>query len=103
ASDLDEATRKQLDRGRLVTELMKQPQYSPLSISEMAITLHAVNKGYFDDLDVRKALAIEKQMHGYIKQKHADLIAKIETSKDLDADAEQKLTKAIEEFKATLA
>ena len=103
ASDLDEATRKQLDRGRLVTELMKQPQYSPLSVSEMAITLHAVNKGLFDDVEVKKALAVEKQMHGFIKQKYADLISKIETTKDLDADAEQKLTKAIEEFKATLA
>jgi F-type H+-transporting ATPase subunit alpha len=91
ASDLDEATRKQLDRGRLVTELMKQPQYSPLSISEMAITLHAVNKGLFDDVDVKKALATEKQMHGFVKQKYADLITKIETTKDLDADAEQKL------------
>ncbi len=103
ASDLDEATRKQLDRGRLVTELMKQPQYSPLSISEMAITLHAVNKGLFDDVEVKKALATEKQMHGFIKQKYADLVTRIETTKDLDADTEQKLTKAIEEFKATLA
>jgi F-type H+-transporting ATPase subunit alpha len=103
ASDLDEATRKQLDRGRLVTELMKQPQYSPLTISEMAITLHAVNKGYFDDVEVKKALATEKQMHGFVKQKYPDLITKIETTKDLDADAEQKLSKAIEEFKATLA
>ena len=103
ASDLDEATRKQLDRGRLVTELMKQPQYSPLAVSEMAITLHAVNKGAFDDVEVKKALDIEKQMQSFIKQKYAALVSKIETSKELDADAEQKLTKAIEEFKATLA
>ena len=103
ASDLDEATRKQLDRGRLVTELMKQPQYAPMTVAEMAITLHAVNKGFFDDVEVKKALEVEKQMHGFVKQKYADLITKIETSKDLDADAEQKLTKAIEEFKATLA
>jgi len=103
ASDLDEATRKQLERGRLVTELMKQPQYSPLSVAEMAITLHAVNKGLFDDVEVKKALDVEKQMHGFVKQKYADLVSKIETSKDLDADSEQKLTKAIEEFKATLA
>ncbi|MCB1943737.1 MAG: F0F1 ATP synthase subunit alpha, partial [Candidatus Accumulibacter sp.] len=103
ASDLDEATRKQLDRGRLVTELMKQPQYSPMPISAMAVTLLAVNKGLFDDVDVHKALAVEKQMQGFIEQKHADLINKIETTKDLDADAEQQLTKAIEEFKATLA
>ncbi len=82
---------------------MKQPQYSPLSISEMAITLQAVNKGLFDDVEVKKALATEKQMHGFIKQKYADLVTRIETTKDLDADTEQKLTKAIEEFKATLA
>jgi F-type H+-transporting ATPase subunit alpha len=103
ASDLDEATRKQLERGRLVTELMKQAQYSPLSVSEMAATLHAVNKGFFDDVDVKKALDTEKQMHSYLKQKHADLINKIEDTKDLDADSEQKLTKAIEDFKASMA
>jgi F-type H+-transporting ATPase subunit alpha len=103
ASDLDEATRKQLDRGRLVTELMKQPQYAPMTVAEMAITLHAVNKGFFDDVEVKKALETEKQMHSFVKQNYADLITKIETSKDLDADAEQTLTKAIEAFKATLA
>ena len=103
ASDLDEATRKQLDRGRLVTELMKQQQYSPLAVSEMAITLHGINKGFFDDVEVRKALDVEKQMHCFIKQKYAALVEKVERSKELDADAEQELTKAIEEFKATLA
>ena len=100
ASDLDEATRKQLDRGRLVTELMKQTQYSPMAVSEMAITLHAINKGFFDDVEVKKALETEKHMHGFIKQKYAALVDKIETSKELDAEAEQALTKAIEEFKA---
>jgi F-type H+-transporting ATPase subunit alpha len=103
ASDLDEATRKQLERGRLVTELMKQAQYSPLSVSEMAATLHAVNKGFFDDVEVKKALETEKQLHSFLKQKHADLVSKIEETKDLDADAEQKLTKAIEAFKASMA
>jgi F0F1-type ATP synthase alpha subunit len=53
----------------------------------MAITLHAVNKGLFDDVEVKKALATEKQMHGFVKQKYADLVTKIETTKDLDADA----------------
>ena len=103
ASDLDEATRKQLDRGRLVTELMKQQQYSPMAVSEMAITLHAINKGLFDDVEVKNALAVEKQMQNFVKQKYAALVSKIETSKELDADAELALTKAIEEFKATLA
>ncbi len=103
ASDLDEATRKQLDRGRLVTELMKQPQYAPMTVAEMSVTLLAVNKGYFDDIEVKKALDIERQMQVFVKQKHAGLVEKIEATKELDADAEQALSKAIEEFKATLA
>ena len=103
ASDLDEATRKQLDRGRLVTELMKQPQYAPMTVAEMSITLLAVNKGYFDGIEVKKALDVERQMHAFVKQKYASLVDKIEATKELDADAEQALSKAIEEFKATLA
>ena len=103
ASDLDEATRKQLDRGRLVTELMKQPQYSPMTVAEMSITLLAVNKGQFDGVEVKKALDVERQMQVFIKQKYASLIEKIEATKELDAEAEQALSKAIEEFKATLA
>lgn len=103
ASDLDEATRKQLDRGRLVTELMKQPQYSPMTVAEMSITLLAVNKGQFDGVEVKKALDVERQMQVFVKQKYASLIEKIEATKDLDAEAEQALSKAIEEFKATLA
>ncbi|MBV5337277.1 MAG: F0F1 ATP synthase subunit alpha, partial [Deltaproteobacteria bacterium] len=84
-------------------ELMKQSQYSPMSVSEMAITLHAVNQGFFDDVDVKKALDAERKMQSFVKQKHASLVSKIETSKELDAGAEEELTKAIEEFKATLA
>ena len=100
ASDLDEATRKQLDRGRLVTELMKQPQYSPLSVTEMSITLHAVNSGLLDGTDIKNALILEKRSHTFIKHSYAALYDKIETKKELDAEAEQELTKAIEEFKA---
>ena len=103
ASDLDEATRKQLDRGRLVTELMKQPQYAPMTVAEMSITLLAVNKGQFDGVEVKKALDVERQMQVFVKQKYASLIEKIEATKELDAEAEQALSKAIEEFKATLA
>src|SRR5690554_4143486 len=83
ASDLDEATRKQLERGRMVTELMKQPQYQPLQVWEMALTLFAVNNGYFDDIDVKKALAAEKSMRDYIKDKYADLVGRMEEKKDL--------------------
>src|SRR5215216_5829011 len=79
ASDLDEATRKQLERGRMVTELMKQPQYEPLQVWEMALTLFAVNKGYLDDVEVKRALAFESALKGYIRSKYPAIIEKIET------------------------
>ena len=101
ASDLDEATRKQLERGRLVTELMKQPQYAPLSVADMAVTLFAVNKGYFDDVPVNRALACEAGMQQYVRSQAADLHAKIEQTKDLDAEGEKTLAAAIEAFKKT--
>jgi F-type H+/Na+-transporting ATPase subunit alpha len=100
ASDLDDATRKQLERGRLVTELMKQAQYAPLSVSEMAFTLFAVNNGYFDDVDVKKALAAEKALHGFMKTKYADLTNRIEDTKDLSKDDEAALNAAFKDFKA---
>jgi F-type H+/Na+-transporting ATPase subunit alpha len=99
ASDLDAATRKQLDRGRVVTELMKQPQYQPLQVWEMALTLFAVNNGYFDDIDVKKALGAEKSMRDYIKGKYASLVKTMEDKKDLAADDEKALKAAIEDWK----
>ena len=103
ASDLDEATRKQLDRGRMVTELMKQAQYSPLSISDMAVTLLAANKGYLDDVPVNKALAFESALHSFMKSKYKNLLDKIESSKDLAGDDESAVEAAIQDFKATNA
>ncbi|MBI4990218.1 MAG: F0F1 ATP synthase subunit alpha [Rhodocyclales bacterium] len=103
ASDLDEATRKQLERGRMVTELMKQAQYAPMQVAEMAVTLFTINKGYFDDIEVKRALAFEAALHQTMRQKHADLMGKIDSSKDLDADAEKALDAAVLEFKKTWA
>jgi F-type H+/Na+-transporting ATPase subunit alpha len=99
ASDLDEATRKQLDRGRLVTELMKQPQYSPLSVAEEALTLFAVTKGYFDDVPVEKALAFESSLRAFMKSKYAALMDKLESSKEMDGEAEKAFAAAVEDFK----
>jgi F-type H+/Na+-transporting ATPase subunit alpha len=99
ASDLDEATRKQLDRGRMVTELMKQPQYQPLAVWEMALTLFAVNNGFFDDIDVKKALAAERSMRDYVKANFADLANRMEEKKELSAEDEKLLKSAIEEWK----
>ena len=99
ASDLDEATRKQLDRGKVVTELMKQPQYSPISVAEQAITLFAVNRGYFDDVTVEKALGFEVALRQHVKTQAKELFDRIESVKDLSADDEKKLAAVIEDFK----
>ena len=103
ASDLDEATRKQLERGKLVTELMKQPQYAPLSISDMAVTLYASDKGYFDDVEVKRALECEKAMIGYLKANCADLMNKMESTAELDAESEKQLAAGLQAFKSTWA
>jgi len=97
ASDLDESTRKQLERGRMVTELMKQLQYQPLQVWEMALTLFAVNSGYYDDIDVKKALAAEKSMREYVKTKYAALAGRMD--KELSADDEKALHEAIKDWK----
>jgi F-type H+-transporting ATPase subunit alpha len=103
ASDLDEATRKQLDRGRIVTELMKQSQYMPLSVADQALTLFAVNSGYYDDVPVEKALAFEKALRAHVRSKYTTLFDKIESTKDLDAEDEKALAAAIEDFKKSTA
>ena len=103
ASDLDAATRKQLDRGARVTELLKQAQYSPLPISLMGATLFAANKSFMDDIEVKKVLAFESGLHSFLKTSHAALLAKIEASKALDKDAEAELQSAIVAFKKTFA
>ncbi len=99
ASDLDEATRKQLERGRMVTELMKQAQYQPLQVWEMALTLFAVNNGYFDDIDVKRALAAERSMRDYIKDTYADLVRRIEDTKELTANDEAGVHEAAKDWK----
>jgi F-type H+-transporting ATPase subunit alpha len=99
ASDLDEATRRQLERGRLVTELMKQPQYSPISVEDQALTLFAVNKGYFDGVEVPKALAFESALRQFVHANYKDLMQRIGETKDLSSDDEAKLVAAIEDFK----
>lgn len=103
ASDLDEATRKQLERGRRVTELMKQAQYSTLKVSEMALTLFGVNKGFYDDVPVEKCLAFEAALLSYMKGQHNTVLEKIEKDLDVSADTEKALVAAIQEFKATAA
>ena len=99
ASDLDEATRRQLDRGRMVTELMKQPQYQPLQVWEMALTLFAANNGYFDDIEVPKALAAEKALREFAKSNHGSLVEEIERDKKFSKEVEAKLHELLKDFK----
>jgi F-type H+-transporting ATPase subunit alpha len=99
ASDLDEATRKQLERGRMVTELMKQPQYHPLQVWEQAVTLFAANGGHFDDIDIKQALPAERALREFLRSKHAALVERIESTKDLSKEDEAALEAAIKEFK----
>ena len=86
-----------------MTELLKQNQYSPQSISLMGATLFAVNKGFMDDIDVKKILAFEHGLHTHLKTSHAALLKKIEDTKALDKDAEAELSGAIAAFKKSFA
>ena len=82
---------------------MKQPQYSPMSISEMAVTLYAADKGYFDDVEVKRALECEKAMISYLKSNCADVMNTMESTADLSADTEKALAAGIQAFKSTWA
>lgn len=99
ASDLDTATRRQLERGERVVELLKQPQFSPLKVWELAVSLYTLNKGYFDDVPVDKVLPFEKGLRESLKSNHQDLVDSIESSKQLSEEDEAALKKAIEAFK----
>jgi len=101
ASDLDEATRKQLARGQRVTELMKQKQYTPLSVGEMGLSLYAVNEGYLDDVAVDKVVDFEAALHAFAHASHAELIQKIDDTGAYDEEIQDGLKKAVEEFKET--
>ncbi len=100
ASDLDEATRKQLERGQRVTELMKQPQYRPLSTAEMAFSLFAANEGYLDDVEVTKVVAFEASLHDYINSSQGELVAKVNAEAGYDDDVAKAMHEALKDFKA---
>lgn len=101
ASDLDEATRRQLERGRRVVELLKQPQYAPLKTWEMALALFAINNGYLDDVEVSNVLPFEVSLRQFMQTSHKDLIDRIEQTYELSKDDEPKLHEAVKSFKKT--
>ena len=101
ASDLDDATRAQLEHGQRVTELMKQKQYSPLSIAEMGVSLFAANEGFLEDIELNKVLDFESALQADMNSEHGDLLGKINESGDYDDDIEKAFRSALEKFKST--
>jgi F-type H+-transporting ATPase subunit alpha len=103
ASDLDETTRKQLERGQRVTEMMKQPQYSPMSVAEQALMLFAVDRGHLDDVEIEKVVDFERALLSYARGEHGELLGKINAEPVLNDATEQGLQKLLESFKANHA
>ena len=101
ASDLDEATRKQLDRGQRVTELLKQLQYSPMSVAQMAVTLFAVNEGFIDKVEIAKVGSFERALHAHMDSAHPELLKKINETGDWNDEIAAEMKKGVSDFVAT--
>ncbi|TLZ25646.1 MAG: F0F1 ATP synthase subunit alpha, partial [Gammaproteobacteria bacterium] len=101
ASDLDEATRRQLERGQRVTEVMKQKQYAPMSVAEMALSIYAVNSGYMDKVDLKKVVAFEAALQGFAHTNYASMVDAINAQPKLTKENEAAMKKCIEDFVAT--
>ena len=99
ASDLDEATRRQLERGERATEMMKQKQYSTMSVAEMGVSLFAVNEGYLDDIEVNKVVDFEQALQSHMKSQQSDLIEALNRDQAYDDDVAEKLHAALKDFK----
>ncbi|HVO47282.1 MAG TPA: F0F1 ATP synthase subunit alpha [Steroidobacteraceae bacterium] len=101
ASDLDEATRKQLERGQRTTEVMKQKQYAPMSVAEMALTIYAVNNGYMDKVPLNKVVDFEAGLQSFAKANHKALLEGINSNPKFSKENEAALKACIEAFQAT--
>jgi len=102
-ADLDKATRMQLERGQRITEVLKQPQYVPMTLEKQIMILYAVTNGYFDDIPVNKISSVEEAFHRFMETSRPNIGKAIVASKDLSASAEEDLKKAITEFKQTVS
>jgi F-type H+/Na+-transporting ATPase subunit alpha len=100
-SDLDETTRKQLERGQRITEVMKQKQYQPLSVAEMALVMFAADKGYIDDVPLNKIAEFESGLRAMLRSSHAELMDKINKSGDYNDEIAAEFTRVVEAFKKT--
>jgi F-type H+-transporting ATPase subunit alpha len=99
ASDLDDSTRKQIERGQRVTELMKQKQYSPLTVADMAVSLYAVNQGFLDEVPVNKVVGFERDLHAYMRANHAKLLDTVNATGDYNDAIADGFKAALEDFK----
>jgi F-type H+/Na+-transporting ATPase subunit alpha len=101
ASDLDEATRRQLERGQRVTEMMKQKQYAPMSVAEMALSIYAVNNGYMDKVELKKVVAFEAALQAFAHSNYKSMLDGINATPKFSKENEAALKKCIEDFVAT--
>lgn len=99
ASDLDEQTRHQLERGQRIMELMKQKQYSPLKVAEMAVSLYAADQGYLDDVEVDKVGAFEEALHSHMNAEYAEFMTDLNRDAELTDAVKATMKKALDEFK----
>ena len=99
AEDLDKATRGQLERGRRITEILKQPQYSPMSLGEQVSILYAVTNGFLDEVPVDKVMTWEENFHRFMKTSHPEIEQKVNEDNEIKPDTKEALEKAISEFK----
>lgn len=103
ASDLDESSRKQLERGQRMVEVLKQPPYSPLAVEKQVVIIFAGTKGYLDDILTIAVTKFEAELYPYIEAKYPEIFEQIRTKKTLDKEIEELLHKALKDFKATFA
>ena len=103
ASDLDESSRKQLERGQRMVEVLKQPPYSPLAVEKQVVIIFAGTKGYLDDIPTVAVTKFEAELYPYIEAKYPEIFEQIRTKKALDKEIEELLHKALKDFKATFA
>ncbi len=101
ASDLDDATKAQLARGIRITELIKQKQYSPMSVAQQSLSIFAADRGYMDDVEVEKIGSFEEALHSYFTSEKADLEKSINETGDWNDDIEKQFTEVVEQFKKT--
>ncbi len=99
ASDLDESSRKQLERGQRMVEILKQPPYSPLSIEKQVIIIYAGANGYLDNIPANKVIKFESELYPFLEAKYPKIFEDISVKKALDKETEAELSKALEEFK----